>query len=154
MRGGWRDANHLIRLAGVIVLFVVAFLVARQAVIPKAFGMYGHYRPGALDDVRKHPTRFAGQAECLYCHEEQAKAKASGRHGKVNCEACHGPAASHAADPAAGKPKIADVPGLCQNCHEKDAAKPAAFPQVARREHYGGTSPCEGCHQPHSPKLQ
>lgn len=154
MRDGWHDAGHLIRLVVVLIMAAGAFLVVRKAVIPEAFGMYGHYRPGALDDVRSRPLRFAGQSECAACHEDQAKVKSAGRHARTGCEACHGPLAAHAADPGGAKPRIEDIPGLCQSCHEKDAAKPAGFPQVARAEHYGGTSPCESCHQPHSPKLQ
>ena len=31
-----------------------------------------------------------------------------------------------------------DVANLCRRCHEKDAAKPPNFPQVATAEHSGG----------------
>ena len=41
---------------------------------------------------------------------------------------------------------------LCRRCHEKDAAKPAGFPQVATVEHSGGVL-CNRCHQPHNPHL-
>jgi hypothetical protein len=152
MRNMLNEASHLIRLAVLVLACIGLFLIVRAAVVPKGFGAYGHYRPAALDEIRTRPTVFAGQTECLLCHEDQAKVKAAGRHQKVNCEACHGPLASHVADPS-GKPKITDVPALCTGCHERDSAKPAGFPQVVSKEHSGG-APCEACHQPHTPRLQ
>jgi len=152
MRNMLNEAGHLVRLAILVVACVGIFLVVRAAVIPKGFGAYGHYRAGALEDIQARPAAFAGQAECVLCHEDQAKVKAAGRHARVHCEACHGALASHAADPSS-TPKIADIPALCTGCHEKDSAKPAGFPQVVTKEHSVGM-PCESCHQPHTPKLQ
>jgi hypothetical protein len=86
------------------------------------------------------------------CHDEQATARAAGKHAHVACEACHGPLAQHADDPAAHVPKLPDVADLCRRCHEKDAAKPKNFPQVATAEHSGGVA-CNSCHQPHNPHL-
>jgi hypothetical protein len=37
------------------------FLAVRSAIIPKAFGQYGHYRPGALDLVRSGPSLSPGR---------------------------------------------------------------------------------------------
>lgn len=152
MRPSLREAGHLVRLAVVVVVCVGVFLVLRAAVVPASFGVHGHYRAEALDDVRSRAPSFAGQAECIACHEDQHKAKAAGRHARINCEACHGPLAAHAAEPTS-KPKIADVPALCINCHEKDSAKPKSLPQVISKQHSDGT-PCEACHQPHAPKMQ
>ena len=45
---GW---EHLIRLAFVAVVLVLAFFAIRQVVIPAEFGKYGHYRPGSLDEI-------------------------------------------------------------------------------------------------------
>jgi len=128
------------------------FLVVRAAVIPKEFGKYGHYRPGALVLVRTHVPAYAGQDTCVMCHDDQAKARAAGKHAHVACEACHGPLAKHAEDPSALVPKLPDVADLCHRCHEKDAAKPRNFPQVVTAEHSGGMV-CNSCHQPHNPHL-
>jgi hypothetical protein len=68
-----RDASHLVRPAVVLLAGLGIFLVVRGAVIPKNFGEYGHYRPGALDEIRQHPLAFAGQAQCLECHDEGLK---------------------------------------------------------------------------------
>ena len=146
------DSAHLIRPALVLLAALAIFLVVRSAIIPKAFGKYGHYRPGALELVRSHPIAFAGQDTCVMCHDEQATARAAGKHAHVACEACHGPLAQHADDPTAHVPKLPDVADLCRRCHEKDAAKPANFPQVATAEHSGGMA-CNSCHQPHNPPL-
>lgn len=148
----FRDSGHLIRPAVVLLLGLGLFLAIRAAVVPKGFGKYGHYRPQALALIRSKPLVFAGQDMCLLCHEDQGKARAAGKHAHVACEACHGPQADHANDPAAHKPVLPDVANLCRRCHEKDAAKPAGFPQVVTAEHSGGVL-CNACHQPHNPHL-
>ncbi len=152
MRRLFRDSGHLIRPAIVLVAGMAIFFLIRNTVVPKAFGQYGHYRPAALALNRQRALSFAGQQECLLCHDEEAKARAAGKHAHVSCEACHGPQAKHAADPMSLKPALPDVAVLCARCHEKDAAKPKSFPQVATAEHSGGML-CNSCHQPHNPHL-
>jgi len=95
---------------------------------------------------------FAGQAQCVECHDEEAKLRAAGKHARVACEACHGPQAAHAGDFVNVKPQLPDVAKLCARCHEQDAAKPKTFPQVVTAEHSGGVV-CNTCHQPHNPHL-
>jgi hypothetical protein len=148
----FRDSGHLIRPALVLLAFLAIFIAIRGAIVPKAFGQYGHFRPGALALVREHKIAFAGQDACIACHDDQAKLRASGKHAHVACEACHGPQAAHAADFSAVKPKLPDVADLCRRCHEKDAAKPSTFPQVVTAEHSAGML-CNTCHQPHNPHL-
>ena len=152
MRRLLHDWVHLVRPALVLLAGIGVFLVVRGAVIPKAFGQYGHYRPGALDTIRQRPISFAGQDTCVLCHDDQAKVRAAGRHAHVACEACHGPLALHANDPAANVPKLPDVADLCRRCHEKDAAKPKKFPQVVTVEHSQGLA-CNSCHTPHNPHI-
>ncbi len=154
MRQVFRDAGHLIRPAVVLVAALGLFLLIRSAFIPRAFGKYGHYDAAALDRIRAKPLAYAGHETCEMCHVDVAKTHASGRHAHVNCEACHGPQAAHANsdDPSAHKPPLPDVANLCRRCHEKDAAKPAGFPQVVTAEHSGGVA-CDSCHQPHNPHL-
>ena len=147
-----RDSGHLIRPAVVILVGLALFIAVRGAVIPTAFGKYGHYRPGALDLVKQRPISYAGQQQCVICHDDQARVRSEGKHARVACESCHGPLAKHADDPGSVTPKLPDVATLCVRCHEKDAAKPAAFPQVASAEHSGGMV-CNSCHKPHNPKL-
>ena len=147
-----RNAAHLIRPAVVLIAALGVFLVIRSAVVPKAFGQYGHYRPGALEMIRQKPISFAGQDTCVLCHDEEAKTRAAGKHAHVACESCHGPLAEHADDPGSHVPQLPDVANLCRRCHEKDPAKPQGFPQVATAEHSGGML-CNSCHQPHNPHL-
>jgi hypothetical protein len=147
-----RDSAHLIRPALVLLAALGLFVAIRAAVIPKGFGAYGHYRAGALEESRAKTISYAGQEACGACHDDQAKARAAGRHAKVACEGCHGPLAKHADDAIAHKPAKPDTVQLCRKCHEKDAAKPEKFPQVVTAEHSGGAA-CNTCHQPHNPRL-
>ena len=147
----FRDSAHLIRPALVLLAGMGAFLAVRSAVVQQAFGKYGHFRPAALEINRQKPLAFAGQGACVVCHDEEAKARAAGKHTHVACEACHGPQVAHANDPSL-QPALPDVKVLCARCHQKDAAKPKAFPQVAIADHYGGLV-CNTCHQPHNPHL-
>src|ERR1035437_715644 len=85
-----RDSGHLIRPAAVLIVGLAVFLLIRTALIPKAFGKYGHYDAASLDVIRQHPISYAGQDTCVMCHDEEAKARASGKHAHVSCEACPG----------------------------------------------------------------
>jgi predicted CXXCH cytochrome family protein len=147
-----RESEHLVRLALLAAVLVVAFLVIRWAVVPAGFGRYGHYRAPSLDDVRARPISFAGHQACETCHDEQAKTKGQGKHAQVSCEACHGPLAAHADDPFANKAVKPNPATLCVRCHEADSAKPKSFPQVVSSDHAGGES-CGTCHNPHSPAM-
>ena len=152
MRRILRDSGHLIHPAIVLLAGLGLFMAIRSAVVPRSFGQYGHYRAAALDLIRQKPVSYAGQQECVLCHDAEAATRASGKHAHVACEACHGALAKHAEDPAALTPKLPDVSNLCRRCHEKDAAKPKGFPQVVTAEHSAGMS-CKDCHQPHNPHL-
>jgi hypothetical protein len=149
--GQWKDAAHLIRLILLLGVGVAAFLVIRGAVVPAGFGQYGHFRAGALDDVREKAIVFAGRNACESCHAEQVAAKQKGKHAMMSCEACHGPQAKHADDPSE-KPKRPEVSALCVRCHEASSARPKSFPQVIAKEHAGGEA-CNSCHKPHTPKF-
>jgi ABC-type nickel/cobalt efflux system permease component RcnA len=151
MKRVFRDAGHLLRPLLVLLAGIAIFLALRRAVIPQAFGKFGHYRPAALDSIRARPIHYAGESECLACHDEQATVRSKGKHAHVSCEACHGPQSAHASDPGSVVPQKIEVANLCRFCHEKDSAKPQAFPQVVTAEHSQGV-PCDTCHQPHAPK--
>jgi hypothetical protein len=146
------DAGHLLRLAAVLVAGVLAFLLIRWMLVTPEFGKYGHYRPQSINDNRNQPIVHAGRQACLDCHSDVEESRKGGAHAGIGCEACHGPLAKHAADPAQLTPPKPDPTRLCARCHEADAAKPKNFPQVAAREHMGGEA-CGTCHKPHNPKI-
>ncbi len=147
-----KNTEHLLRVALLLALGIVAFLVVRRLVIPAKFGKYGHFRPAVLDEVRAHPVKFAGRQACEACHADQVEVKSKGKHANVGCEACHGALARHAEDPGSVVPKLPDTAVLCARCHEANQAKPKAFPQVITAEHSNGLA-CNTCHKPHDPKI-
>lgn len=147
-----RNTEHLIRVVILLALGIVAFLVVQRLVVPPDFGKYGHFRAGALDEIRARPIKFAGREVCEACHSEQAEVKSKGRHAGVGCEGCHGPLARHAEDPTSVVPQLPDTAVLCARCHEANSAKPKSFPQVVTVEHSAGLA-CNTCHKPHSPKI-
>ena len=144
-----KNAEHLLRLAGVFAIGVVLFLVLRAFYIPQSFGQYGHYRGNAIQEMAARPISFAGHKACEDCHADVVQSKHAGKHAGVNCEACHGPLAAHADDPSV-TPQLPDTLVLCARCHEANLAKPKAFPQVDTKDHMGDV-PCKTCHQPHDP---
>jgi hypothetical protein len=148
----FKDAGHLFRLAAVFVAGGLAFVGARAFLVPKSFGQYGHYRGDAIADIAARPLNYAGHQACEDCHTGVLEKKKTGKHVHVNCEACHGPLANHAADPASVQPPKLDTAVLCVRCHEANIAKPKSFPQVASTDHSTGL-PCDTCHQPHSPAI-
>ena len=144
--------GHLLRVAGLFVAGVLAFLALQAWLVPQGFGVYGHYRAGALEENRVRPITFAGRAACVECHSDVPDAMRGGRHEAVRCEACHGPLAAHAADPAEKGAVRPDSQVLCGRCHAANVARPATFPQVKLVEHAGGED-CTTCHVAHSPGV-
>lgn len=148
-----RDTEHLLRLAGLFAIGGALFAIASLFEVPAGFGRYGHYRPGALDDNRAHVAHFADTASCAVCHDDIAASRQGSRHAQIRCQACHGPLARHADDPAAVTPTLPDPATLCLTCHRRLAARPAAFPQIDPGPHAGGES-CVSCHNPHHPEPE
>jgi hypothetical protein len=150
MRHLFKDKEHLVRFAALLAGGAILFLLMRAALVPKGFGEYGHYRSGALVDVAVQPISFAGRAACADCHGDMADKLHGGKHAGVGCEACHGPLANHAEDPAKAKAVKPEPRALCPVCHMQNAAKPKGFPQVNVKDHAEGAS-CKDCHDPHHP---
>jgi hypothetical protein len=149
----FKDEAHLLRLVGIFAVALLIFLFLQALFVPKDFGLYGHYRPGALDDIRTRPVAFSGRANCEACHAEVAEMKGKGKHAAIGCEACHGALASHAEadDPSAAKP-ARPTAQLCLVCHEANVARPARFPQIKVKDH-AGSGACLDCHKAHDPKV-
>jgi uncharacterized CHY-type Zn-finger protein len=149
----FKDAQHLLRLAAVFIAGILIFIAVRAYFVPHSFGQYGHYRGDALAEIAARQPVYAGHKACEDCHSDVVTVKTAGKHASVNCEACHGPLAKHAADPTENIPKLPDTKVLCAQCHRALTARPATFPQVNVKDH-AGDEPCKTCHQPHSPLLQ
>ena len=152
MAGLFEGKEHLLRMAGLFGLGAGVFLGLQAILVPADFGVYGHYRAGALEDNKRRAAVYAGRASCAECHADAAAALKAGSHRTAGCEACHGPLFRHAADAAAQKPTRPDTRTLCLQCHAADAARPATFPQVDPREH-AAEGACTECHTAHSPGL-
>ena len=149
--GVLKNARHLLALAGLFLAGLVAFLVARALLVPSDFGVYGHFRTSALADNRARPLVYAGRAACEGCHVAEATLLASGKHGRVSCETCHGPLGAHARDPEAAEGRRPDGRAVCLGCHAANAAKPRSFPQIQPQEHFA-EEVCLTCHPAHRPE--
>jgi hypothetical protein len=147
------SGGHLVRVLLLFAAGLLAFVGLKALLVPKGFGLYGHYRAGALDDNRARPVSYAGRAACGDCHDDKPAALAKGKHAHVGCESCHGALAVHAQDPEALKPALPAVPALCLRCHQKAAGRPASFPQIDPADH-AGENRCTECHSPHDPGQQ
>jgi hypothetical protein len=144
MKNRFTDYEHVLRMAGLFAVGITAFFVLRAVMVPEDFGVYGHYRAGALEDNASRPIEFAGRAACLDCH--------SGKHAGIGCEACHGPLANHVADAASTKPERPHARTTCIQCHTARPSKPAGFPQVDPTDH-APEGLCTECHTAHNPKI-
>jgi predicted CXXCH cytochrome family protein len=153
MNGLLRHGGHLLRVAGLFGAGVAVFLLLQALLVPKGFGLYGHYRAGALEENRARPVAFAGRAACVECHSDVPEAMKGGRHAAIRCEACHGPLAGHAGDPTEQKAVRPDSRVLCARCHGANVARPARFPQVEVADH-AGEEACTTCHAAHRPGME
>jgi predicted CXXCH cytochrome family protein len=149
----FRHRGHLVRVAMLFLAGVLAFFVLQAVLVPKRFGVYGHYRADALEENRARPVSFAGRAACVECHADVPDAMKGGRHERVRCEACHGPLAGHAGDPIEKKALRPDSKVLCVRCHAVNVARPVGFPQIDPPAHAGDAA-CTTCHTAHNPGLE
>lgn len=145
---------HLFRMAALFVAGGVVFVLLRVVMVPKTFGVYGHYQAAALVANRQRVPVFAGRTACVECHTDIPEAQKGSLHAAVGCEACHGPQAAHASDPSEkNTPAKLDPMTLCLTCHLANVAKPAKFKQVDPKDHGEGAS-CTNCHDPHAPEKE
>ncbi len=167
-----RHAGHFARLLGLLAATVVGFLVLRAQVVPKDFGLTGHFRQSALTDAQAREPRHIGSEACAECHDEIGAAWKSGKHHTPQCENCHGPGLMHVKtvsdDSLAGYPDrilkdslaIRHPTGImeCKWCHLRTFERPSTLKSIASvKEHIeseGGTftaaSKCIDCHNPHT----
>jgi hypothetical protein len=152
MKYRFEDYKHVLRMAGIFAVGITAFFVFRTVMVPKDFGVYGHYRAGALADNAKRTIQYAGRAACIECHSEIQEKRAGGKHAGIGCESCHGPLAKHAADATTVIPTKPDPRATCLRCHTARPSKPIGFPQIIPADH-APDGACTACHKAHNPKI-
>jgi hypothetical protein len=156
MKYRFKDYQHILRMAAIFALGITAFFVLRAAMVPKDFGVYGHYRAGALKDNAARQIQYAGRAACVDCHGEIQQARAAGKHAGIGCESCHGPLARHAAGEMPDLPQKPHNRETCLRCHTSRPSKPAGFPQIVPADHprdHPRDRACTACHPAHNPKV-
>ena len=144
------DYQHVVRMGAVFAAVVVLFLAWRAWMVPRDFGLYGHYRPGAIVEAAAKPSAYAGQAVCAECHSDVQKLRDTAKHRGVACEACHGPLGRHARGETDVAPIRPSARGVCLTCHTVRAGMPKAFPAIVEKDH-AESGPCTECHAPHAP---
>jgi len=151
-------AKHIIRAVLLLVLAAIVFVLGRHFLIPRTFGEYGHYRYASVEEYASQERKHGAPDACLECHDEQAKARAAGKHAHVSCEVCHAPLSTHIANDEKIAPmEIRRTTQLCGWCHQRLVGRPATMPQVHMTNHVvekGGDlteSACLECHNAHNP---
>ena len=147
-----RDYGHVLRVAAVFTFGVLSFLIWRAWMVPDDFGVYGHYRAEALTEIASRTPVFAGQAQCVSCHEQTQQDRRGSRHATISCEACHGPLGQHARGESELAPIRPSTRGVCLTCHTSRVGMPAWFPKVIVKEH-SESGPCTDCHTAHAPGI-
>jgi hypothetical protein len=152
VRPALRDYEHVGRVAGVFLVAVLLFVAWRWAMVPSDFGVYGHFRAGAIVEAAEGTLRYAGQASCVDCHSDVQTLRLSGSHQVVSCESCHGPLGDHARGETDVAPIRPSSRGVCLTCHTSRIGMPLAFPTIIVNEH-SESGPCTDCHASHNPGI-
>lgn len=172
-----RHAGHFVRLLALVAIAVVGFLAVRSKVIPRDFGVNGHYRLSAVAEEAAREPRHLGSAACAECHDDIGAEWAAGKHQTPQCENCHGPGLMHvkkvSEEPTAGYPDkiltqfenaINRGTGVheCRWCHLKTFERPSTLKSIASVEnhvvqHQGtftSATTCIDCHNPHTAAVK
>ena len=155
-------AKHIIRAVFLLLLIAVAFVLVRHFLLPKTFGMHGHYRFASVAEHASRPAAHGGPEACGGCHEhaDEMETLSAGKHVAVSCEACHAPLGTHVTN----KQRVSDMSvhrsfKLCARCHRRLVARPKGFPQVVLPDHVIENGEemteaiCLECHDAHDPGV-
>lgn len=152
------------------VLVVLIWLFATAAaVFVQAKPRAGSQEQGAAArPAEAASSEYAGPDTCKTCHDDIYQRWAQTPHfrttldtrggpEKHGCEACHGPAASHAADPSDKsklflftKASAKEINARCLSCHASSTEHANA---INSRHARAGVS-CISCHSPHNYKTK
>jgi hypothetical protein len=142
---------QITRLALAFAIFISLFLVLRHFLVPKTFGVYGHYRAASLIDNAQLEIHYSGQQACFVCHQDIEDKKAQDVHSDIHCETCHGPGEKHVVNSKVEKILKPTGREFCGSCHALNAAKlKSAIFQIDLEKHNIGKN-CIECHNPHQP---
>jgi hypothetical protein len=142
---------QITRLALAFAIFISLFLVLRHFLVPKTFGVYGHYRAASLIDNAQLEIHYSGQQACFVCHQDIEDKKAQDVHSDIHCETCHGPGEKHVVNSKVEKILKPTGREFCGSCHALNAAKlKSAIFQIDLKKHNIGKN-CIECHNPHQP---
>jgi sulfide dehydrogenase cytochrome subunit len=154
--------SHLFRLVAVLIVAIGGLLFIMGFFVPKGWDRDHWYRSGAVEDLKKQPITYGGNASCGGCHGKTRKdhvaimnALAGSVHEHLSCESCHGPLNenNHIASV-----KIIRDSSLCLRCHDDVAARPRTvglFSESFMAHQAKGVtrdSNCTQCHDPHAPR--
>jgi len=157
--------SHLYRLAVLLVVGLVGFLVVRQMATPASWNYRDWYRGDALEEIALQPLIYGGidslspsqrNKSCETCHKKDFEKIKKKKHKTLSCESCHGALFDH----VQGEKKIADAKidrsrWQCENCHAEMINKPEDFPQftfeVKKHKTLEEGTPCLKCHEAHDP---
>ncbi|MEE9910862.1 MAG: cytochrome c3 family protein [Deltaproteobacteria bacterium] len=146
---------HVLRPLFIILVLIALILIARTFWIPDDFGvhergyMYGWHRLSNIDEWKKVPVKYRGDPFCAGCHAGQTQKLASASHKDIACENCHGPAASHPAEPR--KLVLDRSRELCLRCHTflpYPTSQRSQIKGIQPEQHHPGLN-CVICHKPH-----
>ena len=142
---------QITRLALAFAIFISLFLVLRHFLVPKTFGVYGHYRAASLIDNAQLEIHYSGQQACFVCYQDIEDKKAQDVHSDIHCETCHGPGEKHVVNSKVEKILKPTGREFCGSCHALNAAKlKSAIFQIDLEKHNIGKN-CIECHNPHQP---
>lgn len=152
------NAKHLWRVFFLVLIGMTILMVGRILVVPKSFGVYGHYRGDNVKEQAAFPIRHFGPESCEPCHaDEFALWKAAG-HKTIICEDCHAPYVTHIKNEEKFAPmEINKTSDFCLRCHNEMPARPKDFPQINVESHMKDNgfqltaTVCFTCHNPHDP---
>lgn len=153
---------HIVRIVTVLIGALAAGLIVRAFFLPESFGIYGHYRPAAVEEEMARPLRHMTNESCLACHPFIKKIHLDGVHKTVSCEFCHGPYADHVTDnKKTGTLPVKrgeEIKELCLRCHNKiirarpkESIKMVAMPEHLEKKKVRTDHVCNQCHHVHSP---
>jgi len=177
----FKDIRHIVHVAILVIVVLIAFLIARALTVPRSFGDYGHYRGASIKERQEFPVTLQTPQTCKECHEEERgdwwpafEAWQNGKHSSLTCANCHSNLKEHVRrrkkDPTLEKFVVTkdNAPHLCLLCHHAMAARPKVLPlfDPTQEDHANylellkeemeeviGCNICHPTYRPHNPEL-